>query len=459
MTLLIAFLSIAVLSVTGLFGAAAGEVEAVAGVSYSQDIQPVLQRSCQGCHQPTSRQGGLDVTNFENLRTGGQHGASFVAGAPDRSLLLAHLTGDREPRMPLGQPPLEASDIELFRQWIASGARDDSSEMATRLAGGEPPVYRQPPVITALAYSPDGSTLAVSGYREVLLHRDSDSVPDARLVGTADRIQSLGFTADGKTLMAAGGRPASFGEVQFWDVDSGRLLRAVRSCHDTLFGASLSPDGTRVAFGCADHTVRIVEVATGEELLKMSHHENWVLGTVFGVDGRRIISVGRDRAAKLVDATSGAFIENVNLLKGELTAIARHPSRETVAIGGEDRTPFLYRVDKAAKMLIADSTNLLHELEKHDGEIFDLAFSPDGSTLAVSGASSRVSLYDVESGAATGACDAGHQGVYAVAFHPDGARLAMGGFDGNVRICELDSGRIVAEFIPVPIQETLVSSR
>ncbi len=459
MTRLIAFLSTSVLLASSLFGGGGAESKSAAGVSYSQDIQPLLQRSCQGCHQPSSRQGGLDVTNFENLRTGGQHGATFVTGAPDKSLLLSHLTGDREPRMPLGQPPLDPSDIALFRKWIASGARDDSSEMATRLAGGEPPVYRQPPVITALAYSPDGGTLAVSGYREVLLHRDSDSEPDARLVGTADRIQSLGFTADGKTLMAAGGRPASFGEVQFWDVESGQLRRAVRSCHDTLFGASLSPDGTRVAFGCADHTVRILEVATGKELLKMSHHENWVLGTVFGVDGKRVISVGRDRAAKLVDATSGAFIENVNLLKGELTAIARHPSRETVAIGGEDRTPFLYRVDKAAKMLIADNTNLLHELEKQDGEIFDLAFSPDGRTLAVSGASSRVPLYDVESGAASGVCDAGHQGVYAVAFHPQGGRLAMGGFDGTVRICELDSGRTVSEFIPVPIRETLVSSR
>ena len=110
-------------------------------------------------------------------------------------------------------------------------------------------------------------------------------------------------------------------------------------------------------------------------------------------------------------------------------------------------------------MLIADNTNLLHELEKQDGEIFDLSFSPDGRTLAVSGASRRVPLYEVESGAASGVCDAGHQGVYAVAFHPDGARLAMGGFDGTVRICEVDSGRTVSEFIPVPIRETLVSSR
>ena len=251
---LIAFLSTSVLLASGLFGSGEAESKSTAGVSFSQDIQPLLQRSCQGCHQPSSRQGGLDVTNFENLRTGGQHGATFVTGAPDRSLILAHLTGDREPRMPLGLPPLDASDIELFRNWIASGARDDSSEMATRLAGGEPPVYRQPPVITALAYSPDGGTLAVSGYREVLLHRDSDSEPDARLVGTADRIQSLGFTADGKTLMAAGGRPASFGEVQFWDVDSGRLLRAVRELpRHPLRGVAFSgrdPGGLRL---CRPH--------------------------------------------------------------------------------------------------------------------------------------------------------------------------------------------------------------
>jgi len=117
---------------------------------------------------------------------------------------------------------------------------------------------------------------------------------------------------------------------------------------ETVFGASLSPDASKVAVGCADNTVRIVESASGKELLKMTSHENWVLGTIFGMDGKRIVSVGRDQAAKLSDAASGAFIENVNLLRGELAAVARHPSRDQILIGGAERVPYLYTMDRGA---------------------------------------------------------------------------------------------------------------
>jgi len=46
----------------------------------------------------------------------------------------------------------------------------------------------------------------------------------------------------------------------------------------------------------------------------------------FGIDSKRLVSVGRDRAAKLIDANAGQFLENVNQTRGELTAVARHPN-------------------------------------------------------------------------------------------------------------------------------------
>ncbi|MFQ5928701.1 MAG: WD40 repeat domain-containing protein, partial [Acidobacteriota bacterium] len=53
----------------------------------------------------------------------------------------------------------------------------------------------------------------------------------------------------------------------------------------------------------------------------------------------------------------------------------------------------------------------------------------------------------------------GHEaGIYTVAFHPDGEQLATGGFDGLVRICEVDSGQLLEKFIPVPIEEKLLTS-
>lgn len=429
------------------------------GVSYFREIRPTIQRTCQGCHQPAMKYGGLDLTRYEGLVAGGNKGPAVKPGSPEESLILAYIKGERQPRMPFGSPPLADDQIELFRRWIAGGAKDDTPPEARESAAlDKPPVYHLAPVITALAYSPDGSLVAISGYREVLLHKTDGSGLAARLVGLSDRIQSLQFSRDGKLLVAAGGTPARFGEVELWDVASRKLKHSVTLTNETVFGASLSPDSSRVAVGCADNTVRVVDTAAGKEVLKISNHENWVLGTIFGVDGKRLVSVGRDQAAKLTDASTGQFIENINALRGELAAIARHPTRDLVLIGGAERVPYLYMMDRAASMKIADDSTLVRKFEMQDGAIFALAFSPDGSRIAVAGAADEVPVYQTETGERTATCK-GHKGTYAVAFSPDGEQLATGGFDGKVRICEVKSGKLLRDFVPVPVEAQLAAAR
>jgi len=414
----------------------------VFAAGYHNDVRPILQRHCQGCHQPASKQGNLDLTTFAALAKGGNRG-------PAVPLLLDYVTGKRQPRMPMGGQPLPEDQIAVLRNWIEAGAKDDTPAQST--ATDKPPVYDQPPVINAVAWSPDGTLLAVSGYREILLHKAGGSGPEARLLGESDRIHSIVFTKDGKTLIAAGGTPARFGEVQIWDVATRKLARSIKLTEDTVFGASLSPDNTHVAVGCTDNSLRVLDVATGKELQKIPHHENWVLSTVYGVNGKRIVSVGRDRAAKLTDATNGQFIENVNLLRGELSAIARHPTRDFVIIGGEDRTPYYYRMDRPRVMKIADDTTLIRKLEMQPGVILALAFSPDGGRIAVAGAAGEVRLYDTETGNKTGALTGHKAGIYTVAFSPDGKQIATAGFDGTVRIYDPTAARLVREFLPVPL--------
>jgi mono/diheme cytochrome c family protein len=434
-------------------GGALAAQESAEHPSYSRDIRPLFERHCQACHQPASKMGAFDLTRFDRLMAGGAKGAVIQPGDPAASRLVGYLTGDTQPRMPMGGDPLSAEQIDLVRAWIAGGARDDTpDELKAGGDSGEPPVYTLPPVIHAIAYSPDGQHLAVAGYREVLLHKADGSGIQARLVGLSEHIQSLVFTRDGKTLIAAGGTPARFGELQIWDVASGKLTRSVMTCEDTVFGASVSPDGSKIAFGCPDQSTRIVETATGNTLQKSSYHENWVLGTAFGVDGKRIVSIGRDRAAKLADAATGAFLENVNLLRGELIAIARHPTRDTVAIGGEDRVPYYYLLDRPRKMKIADDTTLIREFQRQNGEIFALAFSADGRRLAVGGASNEVPVYDVETGERVATCRGHEAGIYTVAFHPAGKQLATAGFDGQVRLYNAATGELERAFVPVPIE-------
>src|SRR5438874_5666446 len=340
--------------------------------SYQRDVRPILDRNCTSCHQPAKKQSDLDLTTYAGFQAGGKRGPAFVARSPEQSLVIQLITASQKPAMPFGKPPLDADEVSIIREWIKSGAKDDSP---SEDASSGPAVYRQPPVITALRFSPDGMTLAVSGNREVLLHHADGSGLMKRLPGKAERILSIAFSADGALMIAGGGTPARFGEIQFWEPREGKLLRTAEATSDTVFGASLSPDASKVAVGCADNTVRAFDTATAKELYKISTHENWVLGTAFGIDSKRLVSVGRDRTAKLIDATAGQFLENVNQMHGELAAVARHPKADEIVIGGDDRIPYIYRMDRPRNMKVGEDATLVRQLAAQDGAIFALDWS------------------------------------------------------------------------------------
>ncbi|MBM3762390.1 MAG: hypothetical protein FJW36_19345 [Acidobacteria bacterium] len=420
-----------------------------AAPSFHNDVQPLLSKHCTGCHQPSMMSAGLDLTTYSAAMKGGRKGPAFVPGNADESLTIQYLVGLAQPRMPLARPALAEAEIKIFRDWVKAGAKDDTPAPTTST---KPIVYLQPPVINSLRFSPDGKSIAVSGNREILIHSIDGKNEPKRLMGKAERILSLAYSRDGKLLVAGGGTPARFGEVQIWDPNEAKLLRSATLTNDTLFGASLSPDGSRIVVGAADNTVHMFDSATGKELYKIGNHEDWVLATIFGVDGKRFVSVSRDRAAKINDSSSGAFLENANLLKTELYAVARHPMKDIIVIGGEDRYPYVYLLDRARNMKIADDTTLVRRIERQQGPIAALDWSPDAKLIAIAGGAPVVNLYDAESGKLALSCSGHEAGIYTLAFSPDSKLLATGGFDGKVRIYSTSDGKLIGQFVPVPLE-------
>ena len=411
-------------------------------VSFQKQIQPILQRRCQGCHQPASRGGKLAVTSYALLKAGGMSGQVFRPGDPEKSLLIQYVSGP-EPKMPKGGPPLPPEQVSLLRRWVLEGGRDDSVAAKALFTAEHPPLYHLAPVITALAYSPDGKTLAVSGYHEVLLHHADGSGLIARLVGNSDRI---------KLLAAGGGIPARSGEVQFWDTATNRLKNSASTTYDTLFGCSFSPDGKLLAFGAADNSARVISVPDGKEVLKLDNHGDWVLGTAFSRDGKDLVTASRDQAIKLTVVENGSFVDDINRHLSTVLCLARHPKEDQVLCGGGDGIPRLYQIFRThVRTMMQEDYNLLREFERQPGPINAVAFSPDGELAAVASTDGTVRVYRVKDGTRVATLRGAQGALFSVAFRPDGKQVAVGGLDGQVRLFALPTGQLAKAFVPVPL--------
>ena len=418
-----------------------------APVSYTRDVASILDRSCAACHQPAKLKGGLDVTTFTALMTGGKHGAVFVARAPATSRILNQVRGPK-PEMPPEGKSLTDPEVATLERWIAEGAVDDTPAASSRIDG--PVRYDARPVITGLAWSPDGATLAVPGNGEVFLVSAVDFVQKSRLRGAAAQVESVQFSPDGRTLAVAGGTPSRFGELQFWNVETGELKKSVRLGGDSVFGVHWSPDGTRVVVGGADRTVRVLDVASGREQVRFDQHTDWVFGACFTLDGARVISASRDKTMKLIDAANGQLIDEICRPNEPLLGILRSPNEDIVAgLGGEYRIRVYKAMAKPDNNDPNADPNSLREYDGFEGGMTAAAYSPDGKWIATAGATvGEVRVHDAKSGGRK-ATLRDHEGVaYGLAFSPDGTRLATAGFEGLVRVFRWDKEQLVVVFAP-----------
>lgn len=98
---------------------ASTQSSAGSGVSFSADIQPVLQERCESCHSDRRASGGLDLATYAALMAGGNDGAAIVPGDAANSLLLTLVENGQ---MPKRGPALTDEQLQALQEWIESGA-------------------------------------------------------------------------------------------------------------------------------------------------------------------------------------------------------------------------------------------------------------------------------------------------------------------------------------------------
>jgi WD40 repeat protein len=306
--------------------------------------------------------------------------------------------------------------------------------------------------------------LAVSGYHEVLLHKADGSAIAGRLVGLSERIESVAFSPDGKLLAVAGGSPVRMGEIQVWDVAGRKLKLSYPVTFDTVYGVRWSDDGKLVAFGCADNTLRAIDVASGKQVLFQGAHEDWVLDTAFSIKGTHLVSVGRDGSMKLTEVATQRFVDNITsitpgALKGGLISVDRHPAKDELLVGGAGGEPKIYQMFRTKARVIGDDFNLIRKFDALPGRVYAVSYLAGGARIAaVSSFNGRGELrvYQAMDGKLVSRFEVAEGGLFALACHRDGRQIAVGGFDGMVRLVDADNGKLVRQFVGVPLERPKV---
>ena len=286
-------------------------------MSFLKDVAPILVQNCIACHNPRKSESKYAMTTFAALAKGGQQGEGITLepGDPDASFFVELIRHDGEPRMPYKLDPLPADKVAVIERWVAAGGevrrgqprRGLDRRLAQEYADRRSPRPMPSTVpITALAFSPDSSEIAASGYHEVNLWKVADGALDRRLRGLAERVYDIAYSPDGKWMATASGDPGQFGAVKLWIAEpggGGKPVRDLVESTDSVFAVAFSPDSKKVAAAGADRAIRIWEVESGKELATIEDHADWIFDIAFSPDGKRLASASRDKTAITVACT------------------------------------------------------------------------------------------------------------------------------------------------------------
>ena len=292
--------------------------------------------------------------------------------------------------------------------------------------------------VNDVKYSPDGTRLAVATSIGVWLYDTSTDTELNFFSEVPDYVEAIAFSPDGSTLASSGYSPNYI--VRLWDTETGEL-RATLDGYEEILALAFSPDGTVLASsgGGPDYPIRLWNVVNRQLQDTLLGHTKWTSALSFSVDGKTLVSGSEDNTVRLWDGQTGKLKGLLEAHRDDVNAVVFSPDGKTLASGSSDGTIQLWDMHRGRIFAI------LKGPAKFPEAVNAIAFSPDGKTLA-SATVDQIWLWDTVTKQLKEILEGHAERVTNVVFSPDGKTIVSASWDWTLRLWDAPTGKLRKTF-------------
>ena len=292
-------------------------------------------------------------------------------------------------------------------------------------------------MVTTIAFSPDGRTLASGEFYGVGRLWD---VLTGKPIATFKEVSkprftsltTLVFSKNGKKLMGATTR-----EISVWKLgeDIKQLTTLQLEKANTvrpITSVLISPDGRFLAAQLTDwknknFQIQLWDTATGKLSHTLTGHTRWIKSIAFSADSKTLVSGDEHETIRLWDTATGKPKATLNWRRGISThVLAFSPNGRRIASAHYYGVKLWDNTIKPKQQIddaIGDYQHTL-EIDEHKDYVSKLAFSPDGKTLLTGSKDGTIQAWDTGTGSPRFTVGAGHiEGIRDLMFNLNGDTL------------------------------------